>query len=107
MRTDLGSGQVDLVLLAVLDAGPAHGYAVITALKQRTEGAFDLPEGTVYPALHRLESAGLVASARTTVGGRERRIYTLTTAGRKALRRKREEWERTVHHVRAVLAVAQ
>lgn len=107
MRVDLGNGQVDLLLLAVLEAGPAHGYAVIAALKERTDGVFDLPEGTVYPALHRLEAAGLIASSREAVSGRQRRVYTVTRAGRAALRLKRKDWDRTVHHVRAVLAVAQ
>jgi DNA-binding PadR family transcriptional regulator len=106
MGVELGNGQVDLLLLAVLEAGPAHGYAVIAALKDRSDGAFDLPEGTVYPALHRLEAAGLVASSRVTVNGRQRRVYSLTRNGRTALKRRREEWERTVGQVRAVLAVA-
>lgn len=107
MTLELGHGQVDLLLLAVLDAKPAHGYAVIAALKDRSSGAFDLPEGTVYPALHRLETAGLVASSRETVNGRRRRVYSLTRQGRVQLRKRREDWERTVGRVRAVLAVAQ
>lgn len=107
MAIDLGNGQVDLLLLAVLEAGPAHGYAVITALKDRSDGAFELSEGTAYPALHRLEAAGLVASNRQTVNGRQRRVYSLTRRGRAALRDGREEWEQTVGQVRAVLAVAR
>jgi DNA-binding PadR family transcriptional regulator len=100
-------GQVDLLLLAILGAGPAHGYAVISALKERSDGAFDLAEGTVYPALHRLESSGLIASSRETVNGRQRRVYSLSRRGRTALSRGRKEWEQTVSQVRAVLAVAQ
>ena len=107
MAVELGAGQVDLLLLAVLETGPAHGYAVISALKERSEGAFDLPEGTVYPVLHRLEGAGLVASSREVVNGRPRRVYALTRSGRASLRKRRAEWERTVGHFRAVLAVAQ
>lgn len=107
MGVELGTSQVDLLLLAVLEAGPAHGYAVISALKERSDGAFDLPEGTVYPALHRLEGAGLVASSRHVVNGRQRRVYALTSTGRAALRQRRTEWERTVGHFRAVLVVAQ
>lgn len=101
-----GGSQLDLMLLAVLGGGPAHGYAVIAALKQRSDGAFDFPEGTVYPALHRLERQGLVSSSRETVQGRQRRIYSLTSRGRVALRRRREDWERSVDRVRAVLAVS-
>jgi DNA-binding PadR family transcriptional regulator len=107
MAAELGNAQVDLLLLAILEAGPVHGYAAIAALKERSSGAFDLPEGTVYPALHRLEADGLVESRRETVQGRQRRIYALTRRGRAALRRRRHEWERTVGHVRAVLAVAR
>ena len=103
----LSNSHVELLLLAVLDSGAAHGYAVISAVKQRSDGAFDLPEGTVYPALHRLEASGLVASRRETVGGRQRRVYSLTRNGRTALRQGREDWELTVGRVRAVLAVAQ
>jgi len=103
--TELGKSQLDLLLLGILATGPAHGYAVITALKERTDGAFDLPEGTVYPALHRLEGQGLVDSTRETVNGRTRRVYSLTRSGRADLRRGRETFERNVKHVRAVLAV--
>jgi len=56
-------GNLDLLLLSVLSAGPAHGYSIISALRERSEGTFDLPEGTIYPALHRLEEAGLLASS--------------------------------------------
>ena len=55
-------GNLDLLLLSVLSSGPAHGYAIISALRDRSGGTFDLPEGTIYPALHRLEDAGLLVS---------------------------------------------
>ena len=72
-----------MLLLAVLAAGPAHGYAVMfQARGQRSAGAFELPEGTVDPALHRLESAGLLASTWEIVAGRRRRMYQLTAGGR-------------------------
>jgi len=58
MNRERLKGHLDLLLLSVLAAGPAHGYAIITALRARSEGTFDLPEGTVYPALQRLEDAG-------------------------------------------------
>jgi DNA-binding PadR family transcriptional regulator len=107
MSIELGAGQVDLLLLAALATGPAHGYALISTLKERSDGAFDLPEGTVYPALHRLEGAGMVASSRQVVNGRQRRVYALTRRGRAALRRRQDDWEQSVGHIRAVLAVAQ
>lgn len=65
---------------------------MIEELRRRTDGAIDLPEGTIYPALHRLERAGLLASTWSEVNGRRRRSYTLTGGGRKAAREKRREW---------------
>ena len=78
-------GHLDLLLLATLtQTGPAHGYAVIAALREHSGGAFDLPEGTVYPALHRLEQAGLIASHWDESAPRRRRVYALTAGGRRA-----------------------
>lgn len=85
-------GHLDTLLMAVLEAGPAHGYAIIESLRTSSQGLFDLPEGTIYPALHRLESAGSVSSRRETVGGRERRVYRLSAAGRRSLAQSRESW---------------
>ena len=59
-------GHLDAIVLAALESGPAHGYAIIEAIKSRSGGTFDLPEGTIYPALHRLEQAGLLSSSWTT-----------------------------------------
>ena len=81
-------------MLAALSAGPAHGYAIIEELKRRTAGAFDLPEGTVYPVLHRLEQAGLLAGRWVTAdSGRRRRVYELTRRGGHALAERRAVWE--------------
>jgi DNA-binding PadR family transcriptional regulator len=76
----------------VLSRGPGHGYEIITRLRDRSDGAFELPEGTVYPALHRLEEAGLLASTWEAVSGRRRRIYRLTTAGEAALAAEAKQW---------------
>lgn len=92
MGTDLAKGHLDLLLLNVLRGGPRHGYAVIGELRDRTEGAFDLPEGTVYPALHRLQDDGLLASDWEDVAGRRRRVYSLTAQGRVALAQERQRW---------------
>lgn len=98
-------GHLDLLLLATLARiGPAHGYGLITELRDRSGGAFDLPEGTVYPALHRLERDGLVASNWDAEAGRRRRVYELTTVGATALAAKRREWQGFVRGVGAVLA---
>jgi PadR family transcriptional regulator PadR len=96
-------GHLDLLLLAVLEDRPAHGYAIIEALRQRSDGAFVLPEGTVYPALHRLERAGLLASRWSEASGRRRRVYELTAQGTAALAGYREEWRRFSGGVDAVL----
>ena len=85
-------GHLDLLLLAVLAGGPAHGYAIIEALRQRSGGTFDLPEGTIYPALHRLEEQGLLASHWLEAAPRRKRVYELTARGQLALGSRREEW---------------
>jgi DNA-binding PadR family transcriptional regulator len=85
-------GHLDVLLLAALDAGPRHGYAVKEALREGSGGRFDLPTGTVYPALHRLEAAGLIAGTWSVVAGRRRRTYHLTATGRKRLHAERSNW---------------
>lgn len=97
------AGQLEMLLLSVLAGAPRHGYAVIEALRERSEGAFDLAEGTVYPALRRLEAAGLVRSRWSEVEGRRRRVYAVTGAGASALAERRAEWSALVGSVDAVL----
>jgi PadR family transcriptional regulator, regulatory protein PadR len=95
MEGEMLKGHLDMIVLAALAGGPAHGYAVIQEIRQRSGGAFDLPEGTIYPALHRLEQGGLLSS-RWSVGdsGRQRRVYSLTRSGRRALVDQRALWQR-------------
>jgi PadR family transcriptional regulator, regulatory protein PadR len=92
MNQDAVRGHLDGLVLAVLADGPAHGYGLIELLRERSGGFFELPEGSVYPALHRLEQAGLVASGWSEAGGRRRRVYELTTKGRRAVTERRREW---------------
>jgi PadR family transcriptional regulator, regulatory protein PadR len=87
----------------VLADGPAHGYAVIAKLRARSGGAFDLPEGTVYPALHRLEDARMLASSWAAADGRRRRVYALTRDGERALAAEQGEWRRFSRGVQAVM----
>lgn len=87
-------GHLDAMVLAVLAAEPAHGYEVIRRLATASGGVFDLPEGTVYPALHRLERAGAVTSVGDGRTGRRRRVYRLTTAGTVLLAGRRDRWAR-------------
>ena len=104
MKSEALKGHLDALILAVLAAEPAHGYAVIEELKRRSAGAFALPEGTVYPALHRLERAGLLSSSWSEAGGRRRRVYRLTSAGRRELGVRKREWRSFAGAVDAVLA---
>ena len=104
MKADALRGHLDALLLAVLEDGPRHGYAIIEALQLRSGGALNLPTGTVYPALRRLERAGYVESTWSTVGGRERRTYHLTSAGRKTLATERSAWEQFTSTIGAFLA---
>jgi PadR family transcriptional regulator, regulatory protein PadR len=103
MRAESLKGHLDALILAVLADGPLHGYAIIDALKRRSDGAFALPEGTVYPALHRLEAAGLLASEWSDGEGRRRRVYELTRRGRGDLVTRRSEWRAFSRAVEAVL----
>jgi DNA-binding PadR family transcriptional regulator len=92
MKVDQTAGQLDMLLLAALAQGPVHGYRVITRLRDDSGGLFTLPEGTIYPALYRLEAAGFVASTDEFVGAKRRRIYALTDAGVARLDARRAEW---------------
>jgi len=86
-------GHLDMIVLAALSSRPAHGYAVIEEIRRRSAGAFDLPEGTVYPVLHRLEQAGLLSGRWVTAdSGRRRRVYEVTARGRRELTQQRAVW---------------
>jgi PadR family transcriptional regulator, regulatory protein PadR len=97
-------GSLDLLLMGVLQHGPAHGYAIIATLRERSDREFDLAEGTIYPALHRLERAGFVASSVEVAQGRRRRTYALTARGRTEFAARRREWQGFVARMKAVLA---
>jgi DNA-binding PadR family transcriptional regulator len=92
MKADALRGHLDALILAVLERGPLHGYAIIEALAARSGGALELPTGTVYPALRRLEAAGYLDSAWSEASGRRRRTYTLSRSGRTALAAERAAW---------------
>jgi transcriptional regulator len=107
MRGDAFNGQLDSLVLATVAEDPAHGYVILQRLRQRSNGAFELAEGTLYPALHRLERDGLLSSAWSIEGGRRRRVYRLTRSGRAALRVRRHEWSQFARAVEAVLGEGQ
>jgi PadR family transcriptional regulator, regulatory protein PadR len=92
MRAETLKGHQDGLLLASLEAGPRHGYAIMEVLRAGSGGQSDLPTGTVYPALRRPERAGLIGGTWSEAGGRKRRIYELTAAGRRMLASERGVW---------------
>jgi PadR family transcriptional regulator, regulatory protein PadR len=91
------------MLLAIIGSGPDHGYAIIEKLRLRSGGAFALGEGSVYPALHRLEQEGLLSSRWAHTAGRRRRVYALTRRGRAQLGERRQAWGEFAAAVNAVL----
>jgi PadR family transcriptional regulator PadR len=103
MTADELKGHLDALILSVLSREPLHGYAVIEALKARSGGRLALPEGTVYPALHRLERSGLLASDWAN-NGRRRRVYRLTNRGQRELGLSRVRWREFTSTIEAVLA---
>ena len=103
MRGEELKGHLDALLLAALEDGPRHGSAVMEALRETTGGRLDLPTGTIYPALRRLETAGLITGSWSVVAGRRRRYYRLTAAGQQALAGRRADWREFAATVSAVL----
>lgn len=107
MKADALRGHLDAMVLASLEAGPLHGYAISEQLTRRSEGALEVATGSLYPALHRLEKAGWVTSEWSTVTGRRRRTYSLTSSGQRALASRRTEWQQLSGVVTAVLGGTQ
>ena len=107
MEGEMLKGHLDLIVLAALVPGPAHGYAIIEEIKRKSGQAFDLPEGTIYPALHRLEQAGYLSSRWTIAdSGRKRRVYALTRRGHRAFAERRAVWEQFTRAIGGVLVGA-
>ena len=105
MRPDVLRGHLDGMILSVLEREPLHGYAVMEALQARSGGALDLPTGTLYPALRRLERAGYLRSDWSTVAGRRRRTYRITASGKKMLTAERSAWRSFSTVVNGVLGL--
>jgi DNA-binding PadR family transcriptional regulator len=101
MKPDALRGHLGSLILAVVEAEPMHGYGIAEALQQRSSGLIDLPTGTLYPALRRLESQGYVRSTWTASNGRQRRTYEITSSGQAALAADRKEFD----NVTRVLAI--
>ena len=104
MRGDVLKNHIELLVLTALKAGPGHGYAIIHAIREASNGEFELLEGSLYPVLHRLERDGLVSSSWSEVGGRKRRVYRLTSKGRAVLAERERDWSRFARAMNRVLA---
>jgi transcriptional regulator len=107
-KTDLLQGTLDLLILQVAALGPVHGYAMAQRLNQISKEALQVQQGSLYPALHRLEKRGwLKAEWRAAESGREAKFYALTAAGRKRLEVERGEWDRLSQAIKLVLQTAK
>jgi PadR family transcriptional regulator, regulatory protein PadR len=104
MRGDILKNHLELLVLTVLEADPAHGYSIIRAIRDRSDGEFELLEGSLYPVLHRLERERLVTSSWSNVAGRKRRVYKLSRKGRAALEQHERDWRRFERAMSLVLA---
>ncbi len=101
-------GTLDMLILKVVAFGPIHGYAISQRIQQISNDFFRVPEGSLYPALHRLEDRGwLQAKWEETDSGRDAKFYTLTRAGRKRLGTEMVNWERLSEAVALILRAAE
>jgi transcriptional regulator len=94
------------LILEALEREPSHGYRIAQRIKERSQGVLDFKEGTLYPALHKLEQEGLVESTEGVERGRRRRSYRITEAGRRTLARDRASWRQLSRAVTAILGEA-
>lgn len=100
-------GSLDILLLGLLERGPLYGYQIVKEVRTRSEGVLDLKEGTLYPALHRLEKAGLIEGYwEARADGADRRYYRLTARGESAAQEQRATWHRFTAAVDGVLRYA-
>src|SRR5579871_4719476 len=107
-KSDLPQGTLDLLILKIVALGPVHGYAVAQRLEQVSRGVVQVPEGSLYPALHRLENRGfLAADWKQTGTGREAKFYRLTRKGRAQLESEAASWERLTEAVGLILRMSE
>ena len=105
-QRELLKGTTETLILAVLRNAPSHGYELVERLRQRSEGIFELGEGTLYPLLYRLEDKGLISGKwETGSGERQKRVYRITPRGKKQLTQRSEEWKSLVHGMSLILGV--
>lgn len=106
-RSDLPQGTLDLLILHVVAAGEIHGYGIAQRLQQISRDVVQVPQGSLYPALHRLENRGLLAAAwRLSDTGRESKFYRLTPKGRRQLKEEAASWLRLTEAIGLILKTA-
>ena len=107
-KSDLPQGTLDLLILKVVALGPVHGYAIAQRLEQVSLHVVQVPQGSLYPALHRLENRGLLAAEwKDTETGREAKFYRLTDKGRAQLQAEAADWERLTSAVALILRLSE
>jgi PadR family transcriptional regulator PadR len=107
-RSDLPQGTLDLLILKVIDLGPLHGYAVAQRLQQISRSVVQVQQGSLYPALHRLENRGLLAAEwKLSDTGREAKFYRLTASGRAALKSETASWQRLAEAIGLILRATE
>jgi PadR family transcriptional regulator len=107
-KTDLPQGTLELLILKIAALGPVHGYAIAQRLQQVSRDVVQVPQGSLYPALHRLENRGLLAADwKQTESGREAKFYRLTRKGRAQLEAETESWRRLAEAVALILRLSE
>ena len=107
-KSDLPQGTLDLLILKIVALGPIHGYAITQRLQQVSRDVVQVPQGSLYPALHRLENRGLlVADWKETETGREAKFYRLTREGRAQLETEAAAWQRLTEAVALILKMSE
>jgi len=107
-KSDLPQGTLDLLILKVIAHGPVHGYAIAQRLDQVSHGVVQVPQGSLYPALHRLEARGLLtANWKETETGHEAKFYSLTRKGRAQLQAESQSWRRLTEAVGLILRMSE
>ncbi|HEV8471700.1 MAG TPA: PadR family transcriptional regulator [Methylomirabilota bacterium] len=106
-RSDLPQGTLDLLVLKIVALGPVHGYGIAQRLEQVSRHVVQVPQGSLYPALHRLENRGLLAADwRETESGHEAKVYRLTKKGKAQLEQQAASWRRLTAAVGSILRLS-
>jgi PadR family transcriptional regulator PadR len=107
-KSDLPQGTLDVLILKIVALGPVHGYAIAQRLQQVSRDVVQVPQGSLYPALHRLENRGLLAADwKESDTGREAKFYRLTRKGRQHLKTETADWQRLTEAIGLILGLAE